>query len=120
MTNVTILSLCEQNAWEIESSDSSESEDWKAQIDEMLNCDEANCAFATLQKKMEQDERQKRNKNKITVWLFNNTYLGLGITFKKHFYNKHIRTIHTLVELLKLFILTLPALLLFIILWYVL
>ena len=112
VSNVTILSLYEQGLDELDT-----------QIDDMLNCNEANCAFATLQKKMEQDEKQKRtvkeNKNsKITVWLFNNTYLACGITFKKRFYNKHIHTIQTIVAVLKLLILTLPWLLLLILLCY--
>ena len=103
MSNVTTLSLYEQ--------------DWMRQIDDMLNCDEANCAFATLQKKMEQDEKQKttvkENKNsKITVWLFNNTYLACGITFKKRFYDKHIHNVQTIVLVAVAVILLLGLLLL--------
>ena len=90
VSNVTTLSLYEQV--------------WMGQIDDMLNCDKANCAFAALQKKMEQDEKQKttvkENKNnKITVWLFNNTYFACGITFKKRFYYKHIHNVQTIVLL---------------------
>ena len=103
VSNVTTLSLYEQ--------------DWMRQIDDMLNCDEANCAFATLQKKMEQDEKQKttvkENKNsKITVWLFNNTYLACGITFKKRFYYKHIHNVQTIVLVAVAVILLLGVLLL--------
>ena len=87
-SNVTTLSLCEQ----------------EEQIDDMLNCEEAERAFATLKKKMERDERQKRtvkeNKNsEITFWLFNNAYLACSIKVKKHFYDKHIHTIQTVVLL---------------------
>ena len=103
VSNVTTLSLYEQ--------------EWRRQIDDMLNCDEANCAFATLQKKMEQDEKQKttvkENKNsKITVWLFNNTYFACGITFKKRFYDKHIHIIQTTVGVLPAVILLLLFLIL--------
>jgi ribosomal protein L12E/L44/L45/RPP1/RPP2 len=69
VNNVTISSLCEL----------------EQQIDDMLNCEEAERAFATLRKKMERDARQKETKKeekkrkrqkkeeniKKTLWLFN-------------------------------------------------
>jgi polysaccharide pyruvyl transferase WcaK-like protein len=79
-TNVTIFSLCEQ----------------EEQIDDMLNCEEAERAFATLRKKMERDARQKKENSEITlITLFNNTYFACSIKVKKHFYAKHIYTIQT-------------------------
>ena len=79
-TNVTIFSLCEQ----------------EKQIDDMLNCEEAERAFATLRKKMERDARQKKENSEITlITLFNNTYFACSIKVKKHFYAKHIYTIQT-------------------------
>ena len=81
--NVTTLSLCEQ----------------EKQLDAMLNCEEAERAFATLRVKMERAARQKKeNSNKI-IRLFNNTYFACSIKVNKHFYDKHIHTVQTVVLL---------------------
>ena len=79
-TNVTTFSLCKL----------------EEQLDDMLNCEEAERAFATLRKKMERDARQKKENSEITlITLFNNAYFACSIKVKKHFYAKHIYTIQT-------------------------
>ena len=88
-SNVTTSSLCELELCKRKNSGTLELFELCElceRLDEALNCEEAERAFATLKIKMERDARQKKENSKITLWLFNNTIFACSIKVKKHFY----------------------------------